>query len=88
MPTSYSSANQELSPAPQNIHFVLLILRILAARQGFRMWSRRFRLLAGPKGPCSQACGLPPCGAALPGCRRASARRSDSPAERSPYASR
>jgi hypothetical protein len=33
---------------------VLLILRILAARQGFRMWSRRFRLLAGPKVPCSQ----------------------------------
>ncbi len=34
--------------------FVLLTLRILVARQGFRMWSRRFRLLAGPQGPvCS-----------------------------------
>ncbi len=33
---------------------VLLTLRILAARQGFRLWSRRFRLLAGPQGPvCS-----------------------------------
>ncbi len=31
-----------------------LTLRILAARKGFRMWSRRFRLLAGPEGPvCS-----------------------------------